>query len=458
MNSIKWVFLMERVLKFIEFLNAKFIWGVPMIVFMIGTALFLSVVTDGVIFRRFFTVLKLSFNSLFRSKKEVGDGQISPFAAVCTALAATVGTGNIVGVALSIFIGGPGAVFWLWVSALLGMVTKYCEVTLAVTYKQKNALGETVGGPMYYIEKGLGLRSLAVCFAVFGVLASFGIGASVQANALTNSANNTFGIPFVTTGIIITVLSGMVLLGGIKSIARFSEILVPFMSAFYILGVFFILVLNLKALPSAFLLIFKSAFCGSAAVGGFMGATVIKCCRVGISRGVFTHEAGMGSAPIAHATAKVDHPARQGILGAFEVFFDSIIMCTLSALVIIVSGVWKAYPRVDSANAMSQAFEQGFSGGRYLVAVALVLFAFATITSWYYYGEKCVQYLFPHLKKIIPIYKLLYIGAVFLGSILNLNTVWAFCDLFNGLMSLPNLIALNLLSPVIRKKTREFFG
>ena len=448
---------MQKILRFIEFLNAKFIWGVPMIAFMIGTALFLNFVTDGVIFRRFFTILRLSFNSLFRSKKEVGDGQISPFAAICTALAATVGTGNIVGVALSIFIGGPGAVFWLWVSALLGMVTKYCEVTLAVAYKQKNLNGETVGGPMYYIEKGLRFKSLAICFAVFGFLASFGIGASVQANSLALSAKSSFNIPLVTSAILVSVLTALVLLGGIKSISRFSEILVPFMSALYILGVSFILVLNLKALPSAFLLIFKSAFCGSAAVGGFTGATVIKCCRVGLSRGVFTHEAGMGSAPIAHATAKVDHPARQGILGAFEVFFDSIIMCTLSALVILVSGVWKAYPKITSANAMALAFEQGFSGGRYLVAVALILFAFATITSWYYYGEKCVQYLFPNFKKIIPIYKLLYIGAVFLGSVLNLNTVWAFCDLFNGLMALPNLIALILLSPVIRKKTKEFF-
>lgn len=449
---------MGKLLNFIDFLNSKFIWGVPMIVFMLGTALFLTFVTRGVIFTRFFTVLKLAIKSLFKSKKTAdSSGQISPFAAVCTALAATVGTGNIVGVALSIFVGGPGAVFWLWVSALLGMVIKYCEVTLAVTYKQKTSKGETVGGPMYYIEKGLNFKPLAVCFAVFGFLASFGIGSSVQANALTNSANNTFGIPFIVTGIIITALSGLVLLGGIKSIARFSEILVPFMSALYISGVLFILFLNLKELPSAFSLIFKSAFCGSAAVGGFMGASVRKCCRVGVSRGVFTHEAGMGSAPIAHATANVDHPVRQGILGAFEVFFDSIVMCTLSALVIIVSGVWKAYPKVHSANAMSLAFDQGFSGGRYLVAIALILFAFATITSWYYYGEKCVCYLFPRSKKIIPIYKVLYIGAVFLGSVLNLNTVWAFCDLFNGLMAIPNLIALNLLSPVVRKKTREFF-
>lgn len=449
---------MGKLLKFIDFLNAEFIWGVPMIVFMLGTALFLTFVTRGVIFTRFFTVLKLVIKSLFKSEKSPdSSGQISPFAAVCTALAATVGTGNIVGVALSVFVGGPGAVFWLWVSALFGMVLKYCEVTLAVTYKQKTSNGETVGGPMYYIEKGLGFKLLSLCFALFGFLASFGIGASVQANSLSLSAKDAFGISPVTTGIVISILSALVLLGGIKSIARFSEILVPFMSALYISGVLFILFLNLEELPSAFSLIFKSAFRGSAAVGGFLGASVIKCCKVGISRGVFTHEAGMGSAPIAHATANTDHPARQGILGAFEVFFDSIVMCTLTALVIIVSGIWKAYPRIDSGCATAAAFEQGFSGGKYIVTVSLILFAFATITSWYYYGEKCICYLFPRSKKIIPIYKLMYIGAVFLGSILNLNTVWAFCDLFNGLMAIPNLIALILLSPEIRQKTREFF-
>lgn len=443
--------------KLLNYINAKFIWGVPMIFFIIGTALFLCFVTDAYIFRRFFFIIRTAFRSIFNFKNNGGDGEISPFAAICTALAATVGTGNIVGVALAIFIGGPGAVFWLWVSALLGMVLKYCEVTLAVTYKTKNAQNETVGGPMYYIQKGCNLKLLAVCFAVFGAFASFGIGASVQANSLSNSAKEAFGAEPIITGIVISILAGLVLIGGIKRISAFTQILVPFMSAFYILGALVILIINTKELPQAFLLIFKSAFSGTAATGGFAGATLIKCCKIGMARGTFTHEAGMGSAPIAHATANIDHPAREGILGAFEVFFDSIVMCTLTALVIIVSGLWKAYPRIDSASAVAIAFEEGFTGGQYVIFLGLILFAFATITAWYYYGEKCVEYLFPNSKKIIPIYKLMYIGSVFLGSVLNLNTVWAFCDLFNGLMALPNLLALIILSPVIRKKTREFF-
>lgn len=446
---------MEKLLKLIEFLNAKLIWGVPMITFIIGTSIFLTYVTDAQIFRKFFFCLKTAITSLFKSEKS--SNGISPFAAICTALAATVGTGNIVGVALAIFIGGPGAVFWLWVSALLGMVLKYCEVTLAVTYRTKNAKGEAVGGPMYYIEKGCKSKLLALCFALFGFLASFGIGASVQANSLSASAAEAFASSKIVTGIIVSILAGLVLLGGIKRISKFTEILVPFMSAFYILGAVFILVINSRELPNAFTLIFKSAFCGSAATGGFLGASVIKCCKIGMARGVFTHEAGMGSAPIAHATANTDHPARQGILGAFEVFFDSILMCTLTALVIIVSGLWRAYPKIDSSSAVSFAFEENFTGGKYIVFLGLILFSFATIIAWYYYGEKCVEYLFPRQKIIIPIYKLMYIGAVFLGSVLSLDTVWTFCDLFNGLMALPNLIALIFLSPTIRDKTREFF-
>lgn len=442
--------------KLLNFINSKIIWGVPMIFFIIGTALFLCFATKWVIFTRFFYILKTAVCSLFKSEKGESGG-ISPFAAICTALAATVGTGNIVGVALAIFIGGPGAVFWLWVSALLGMVLKYCEVTLAVTYKTKNYKGEAVGGPMYYIEKGCNSKFLAACFALFGALASFGIGSSVQSNSLALSAEKAFGAEPLVTGLIISILAGLVLIGGIKRIAAFTEILVPFMSLLYILGAVLVLIFNTKEIPTAFSLIFKSALSGTAATGGFAGATVIKCCKIGMARGIFTHEAGMGSAPIAHATANTDHPARQGILGAFEVFFDSILICTLTALVVIVSGLWRAYPKIDSSSAVAIAFEDGFKGGKYVVFLGLILFAFATITAWYYYGEKCVEYLFPRCKKIIPIYKLVYIGTVFLGAVLNLNTVWAFCDLFNGLMALPNLIALIILSPVIGNKTKEFF-
>lgn len=451
---------MKAILNFIGKINDNIIWGLPMIIFMIGTGVFLIFVTKGVIFTKFNIVMRFTTKTLFKKvdKSKMEEGTITPFQAVCTALAATVGTGNIVGVALAIATGGPGAVFWMWASALVGMVIKYCEVTLSQAYRTTNEKGETVGGPMYYISKGMGRKWLAVLFAIFGGLASLGIGASVQANALAGGVNATFGIPTWGIGIVVAALGALIFIGGIKRIATVTEFLVPFMSILYIVGALVVLVTNIGQVPMAFVLIVKNAFTGTAAVGGFLGATVIYACRVGMARGVFTHEAGMGSAPIAHASASNDHPARQGLWGAFEVFFDSIVMCTITALVILSSGLWHDVALVGDTRAMSSlAFENAFTGGRYIVTVGLCLFAFATIIAWYYYGEKCIEYLSKGNGVVKFIYQIIYSLMIYWGCVASLDAVWEFADLFNGLMAVPNLIALIALSPVIKRLSDNFF-
>ena len=461
--------LCERYLMFDQFmsvlaaLNTNVLWGIPMVVLMIGTGVFLLVVTRGAVFTRFNVVMRYTTKTLFKraDKSELGEGAISPFQAVCTALAATLGTGNIVGVALAVATGGPGAIFWLWLSALAGMVIKFCEVTLSVAYRTRNERGEIVGGPMYYISRGLGTTWLAVLFAIFGFLASFGIGASVQANSLAGSVNATFGIPLPVIGAVVALLAGLVLIGGITRIAQITEKLVPLAAIFYLIGAAAVLVVNAAEIPAAIAHIFRDAFTGTAAVGGFAGATVMYACRVGMSRGVFTHEAGMGSAPIAHASADTDHPARQGLWGTFEVFFDSIVMCTVTGLVIITSGLWSANPQMSEGAMSSLAFEQSIPGGQYIVTVGLMLFAFATLIAWYYYGEKCVEYLFRRVPKAgrvaRRVYQVAYVAMVFAGCVASLDTVWELADCFNGLMAIPNLIALIALSPVIKRLAEDFF-
>lgn len=451
---------MEAIINFIGKLNDNVIWGLPMVILMIGTGVFLIFVTKGVIFTKFHVVMRYTTKTLFqkRDKAQIEAGAISPFQAVCTALAATVGTGNIVGVALAIATGGPGAVFWLWISALVGMVIKYCEVTLSQAYRTTNDKGEIVGGPMYYISKGMDQKWLAVLFAVFGGFASLGIGASVQANALAGGVNATFGVSTQIIGVVVAVLGALIFIGGIKRIANVTEFLVPFMSILYIAGALVVLVINIEQIPGAFALIIKNTFTGTAAVGGFLGASVMYACRIGMARGVFTHEAGMGSAPIAHASASTDHPARQGLWGAFEVFFDSIVMCTITALVILTSGLWCDAAYVEDTRAMSsQAFENAFTGGQYIVTVGLCLFAFATIIAWYYYGEKCVEYLSKGNKYVKLFYQIVYSLMIFWGCVASLDAVWEFADLFNGLMAVPNLIALIVLAPVIKRLSNDFF-
>ena len=329
-----------------------------------------------------------------------------------------------------------------------------------MAYRTRNERGEIVGGPMYYISRGLGTKWLAVLFAIFGFLASFGIGASVQANSLAGSVHETFDIPFVVIGAVVALLAGLVLIGGIKRISQITELLVPFAAIFYLVCAIAVLIFNATEIPAAIAQIFRDAFTGTAATGGFLGATVLYACRVGMSRGVFTHEAGMGSAPIAHASADTDHPARQGLWGTFEVFFDSIVMCTITGLVIITSGLWCADPMMPEGAMSSLAFEQSIPGGQYVVTVGLMLFAFATMIAWYYYGEKCVEYLFRGRRGgrvAIRLYQVAYVAMVFAGCVANLDTVWEFADFFNGLMAIPNLIALIALAPVIRRLSADFF-
>ena len=451
---------MEAIMNLIGKLNDNVIWGLPMVFLMIGTGIFLTILTKGVIFTKFNIVMRYTTKTLFKKvdKSKLEEGAITPFQAVCTALAATVGTGNIVGVALAIATGGPGAIFWLWVSALVGMVIKYCEVTLSQAYRTVNEQGEIVGGPMYYITKGVGQKWLAILFVIFGSFASLGIGASVQANALAGGVNASFGIPTWVIGIIVAALGALIFIGGIKRIANVTELLVPFMSILYIAGAIIVLIVNAAEIPAACGLIIKNTFTGTAATGGFLGASVMYACRIGMARGVFTHEAGMGSAPIAHASADNDHPARQGLWGAFEVFFDSIVMCTITALVILTSGLWYDPALVGDTRAMSSfAFENAFTGGQYIVTVGLCLFAFATIIAWYYYGEKCVEYLSKGNMLVRRIYQIVYTAMIYVGCVASLDAVWEFADLFNGLMAVPNLIALIVLAPVIKRISDDFF-
>ena len=447
------------VLRWIRMLNDNILWGVPMVALMIGTGVFLIASTRGVIFTRFSIVMRYTAKTLFQKSSDAQmEDTITPFQAVCTALAATVGTGNIVGVAVAIATGGPGAIFWLWVSALIGMVIKYCEVTLSQAYRTTNAVGEKVGGPMYYIEKGMGMKWLAILFAVFGSFASLGIGASVQANALAGSLQEAFGWNVYIVGILTAALAALIIIGGIRRIAGVTEFLVPFMSVLYVGGALTVLAVNASHIPAAIARIFQDAFSGSSAIGGVAGASAMHVCRIGMARGVFSHEAGMGSAPIAHASADNDHPARQGLWGAFEVFFDSLVMCTITALVILTSDLWQDPSYTGDGRGLSAAaFESAFPFGGGLVTMGLCLFAFATIVAWYYYGEKCIGYLSGDSRIIRFGYQAVYTAMVYVGCVASLDAVWEIADLFNGLMAIPNLIALTALSGGIRRLTVDFF-
>jgi len=396
-------------------------------------------------------------NTLFKmfSKEGKGEGEITAFQAVATALAATVGTGNIAGVATAIAVGGPGAVFWMWISALFGMTTKFGEVVLSIQYREKTPDGRYVGGPMYYIEKGLKMKWLAYIFAAFGALAAFGIGNMVQSNSVAASLEVSFGISKLVTGIVLAVLSAIVIIGGIKRIGQVTEKLVPFMAAFYILGALYIIIVNISHIGEAFGLIFGSAFTGTAAIGGFAGSTMKIAMTKGIARGVFSNEAGLGSAPIAHAAATTDHPVRQGLWGVFEVFVDTIVICSLTALSIIMSGVWNS--GATGSELTTLAFNEGLPGpGGYIVSIGILLFAFSTILGWAYYGERCAEYLFG--PKINKLYRIIWIPFIVIGAIGGLNTLWDLADTLNGLMAIPNLIGVLGLSGVIIKLTKEFFA
>lgn len=394
------------------------------------------------------------------------EGELSPFKALMTSMAATVGTGNIVGVATAIMLGGPGAVFWMWVTALFGMATKFCEATLAVKYREVTPDGSYVGGPMYYIKNGLGPKykglatTLALLFAIFGMVASFGIGNLTQTNAITANVIRQAGgdLSEWVVAIVLLILAGIVLIGGVKRIGNVAGTLVPIMAIIYIIGGLIILIANFDKVPGAFGQIFGSAFTGHAAVGGFAGSTLAMAIRFGVARGLFSNEAGLGSAPIAHATAIVKNPVRQGMLGMLDPFLDTIVVCSISALVILVAGQWTA-EGIDGAGTLTaMSFDKALPGGfgSWLVTIGLVLFAFSTILGWCVYGERCVIYLFGH-KAALP-FRIFFTLVVPVGAVSELTLVWNLSDLFNGLMAIPNLIALLLLSPVVFKLAKEFFA
>ena len=434
------------------------VWGPLMLALILGTGLFLMVGLSFMPIKR----LGYSFKLLWQSRPSVydksqGEGDIAPFNALMTSLSATIGTGNIAGVATAIFLGGPGALFWMWCTALVGMATKYAEALLAVKYREVDNKGMHIGGPMFYIKNGLKPHWawLGTCFALFGALAGFGIGNTIQANSVADVIHDTFAVPHLVTGIIMAVLAAMVLLGGIKRIANVAGKLVPMMAIAYVSAGLVILIINYEALPNAFSLIFTHAFTPVAATGGFAGAAVWAAIRFGVARGIFSNEAGLGSAPIAHAAASTNSPVQQGSIAMLGTFIDTIIVCSITGLVIISSGAWSEGE--TGASLSSAAFESSLPGiGSYIVTIGLSVFAFTTILGWSFYSEKCVEYLFG--EKAITPFRFLWIIAVPVGATANLDFMWLVADTLNALMAIPNLIALILLSPVVFKLTKEHFN
>lgn len=456
-------------LKLIEEINSavnNFIWGVPAMVCIIGVGLYLSIRTGFIQIRNFKYAMKTTIGRIFK-KRDASDGSITPFQAVCTALAATVGTGNIAGVAGAIAIGGPGAVFWMWISALLGMCTKFAEVTLAVHFRERNQEGDLVGGPMYYIKNGLGKKwqFLAILFSLFGVLTVFGTGNATQVNTITTAIDSALlnynictskTIPQINLilGIIIAVLVALVLLGGVKRIGKVTEKLVPFMALFYIALAIGVVILNIGNLPTVFASIFEGAFNPRSVTGGVVGSIFI-CMKRGVSRGIFSNEAGLGTGSIAHACADTQKPVKQGFFGIFEVFTDTIVICTLTALVILCSGVTINY----GANAGAELTILGFTStyGNWISifsAIAMCCFAFSTILGWGLYGARCIEFLFS--PKVIKPFMVVYALVAIVGATMDLGLIWGIADTFNGLMSIPNLIALFLLSGTVIKLVKEY--
>jgi AGCS family alanine or glycine:cation symporter len=446
---------MELLMAFNDWLNG-IVWGPYMLVLIVGTGICLTIRTYFLQVFKFGYMWKNTIGKMME-RPEGAEGAITPFQALATALAGTIGTGNIAGVATAIATGGPGAVFWMWLSAFFGMVTKYAEVVLAVRYRVKRPDGGWAGGPMYYISRGMGenWKWLATLFAFFGVFASFGIGNMTQANSMADVMATTFSIPHNVTGIVILVLAGLVIVGGIKRIAQVTEKLVPFMAIFYVVGGLIILATRLSAIPEAFALIFRHAFTPTAAVGGFAGATVRKAMTLGVARGVFSNEAGLGSAPIAHAMAQTDHPVRQALWGIFEVFADTIVVCSITALSIIVTGAWQS--GITGASLTSHAFNLGLPGpGGIIVAIGVFLFAYSTLISWAFYGEKCTEYLLG--TSAAKIYRYVFLPFIYVGAVGALEPIWLLADTLNGLMAVPNLIALLALSGVVVRLTKEYFA
>lgn len=431
----------------------SFVWGPPLLVLLVGTGIYLSARLGLLQVFKLPKALKLIFTA-----ESKGQGDISSFAALATALAATIGTGNIVGVATAIKLGGPGALFWMWVAAFFGMATKYSEGVLAIKYRTKDTNGEVAGGPMYYIVNGLGKRwkPLAIVFSIFGVMvALLGSGTFTQVNSITESLNNAFGLPATIVSIILAVIVAIIIFGGIQSISKVAEKIVPFMAIIYILAALMVLIFNAGNVLPSIALILKSAFTGQAATGGFAGATMMIAIQSGIARGVFSNESGLGSAPIAAAAAKTEEPVEQGLVSMTGTFIDTIIVCTLTGLAIIVTGGWSS--NLNGATLTQHAFATVFGNfGVFALTISLVLFAFTTILGWGYYGERCFEFLFG--TRAIPVYRLIFVLMVALGGFLKLELIWVLADIVNGLMAIPNLVALLGLSPIIIKETKRYFS
>ncbi|MEM7402101.1 MAG: sodium:alanine symporter family protein [Pseudomonadota bacterium] len=431
---------------------SSFIWGPIMLALLLGVGIYLSLGLKLMPWRK----IGHGFKLLFSGQADKNKGDISPFQALMTALSATIGTGNIAGVATAIFLGGPGAIFWMWVTALFGMATKYGEAVLAVKYREVDSRGKRQGGPMYYIKNGLGdnWKWLGFLFALFGTVAAFGIGNMVQSNSVADALESNFHIDPMITGIVLAVLVGLVIIGGVTRIGEVAGKLVPIMAIAYIVGSLVVIFANFDQIGNAFGLIFSSAFSGTAATGGFAGAAVWAAIRFGVARGVFSNEAGLGSAPIAHAAAQTDDPVRQGMIAMLGTFIDTIIVCTMTALVIILTGAWTSGE--TGASLSTLAYGQGLAGANYIVTIGLVVFAFTTLIGWSYYGERCAEYIFG--TAIIVPYRIVWVVAVMTGALIKLNFVWLLADVMNGFMAIPNLIALALLSPVIFKVTKDYLN
>lgn len=430
------------------------VWGPPMLLLLMGTGLLLTILTGAVQFRYLWLALREVLGRI--TKPGGGEGSVTPFQAVATALASTVGVGNIAGVATAIFLGGPGALFWLWISGLLGMCTKFAEIVVALHYRERDAGGTMRGGAMYTLRKGLRLPWLGTVFALLTAIAAFGIGNMVQANSVADSLRATFGLSPAITGVALVVISGAVILGGIQRIAEFTQLLVPFMCLLYLIGGGVILVTHLGELPAALRLVVDGAFNGTAATGGFAGSTIMLAMRYGVARGLFSNEAGLGSAPMVHAAANTDHPGRQGLYGIFEVFVDTILVCTMTGLVILVTKTWDS--GATGAALAVRAFETGLPGtwGDLIVTAGLLLFAYSTIIGWSYYGETGIVYLFG-ARAALP-YRIAWLVFIYLGSVGSLHLVWDIADTLNGLMAIPNLISVLASIPLLLRLKREFFA
>jgi len=427
-------------------------WGPAMLVLLLGTGLYLSLGLRFLTLRKIPVALRL----LLQGRQGKGEGDISPFSALMTSLSATIGTGNIAGVATAVALGGPGALFWMWITALLGMATKYAEAVLAVRFREQDKLGNFSGGPMYYIRNGLHRRWhwLGFLFALFGSLAGFGLANTVQSNSVAQVLNDSYSIPPLATGLVLMFLVGAVVLGGIKRIASVASFLVPIMALSYMLMSLVVILTHIDQLPSALITIIDSAMNGTAAAGGFAGASVWAALRFGVARGVFSNEAGLGSAPIAHAAARTNEPVQQGMIAMLGTFIDTLVVCSMTGLVIVIMDVWPT--GVSGASLTNMAFAQAFPGGEYVVSLGLCVFAFTTMIGWSFYGERCAVYLLG--TRVITPFRVAWVIVIPLGTLVELDMIWLIADTLNAFMAIPNLIALMLLSPLVFSISRDYFN